>query len=319
MKRIVVLTTLIAAGAVSYAVAQGGQQPMVVEVQKLKDNLFVLTGGSANGNTTVFIQSNGITVVDTKNPGWGAPVLAKIKELSPKPVTTIINTHSHGDHVSGNVEFPATVDVIVHENTAANMKEMLSPPGLGKPGANKPTIFEQNQGRGLPKRTFDDRMTLFRGPDEVELHYFGRGHTNGDAWVLFPSARVAVAGDVVPGKRLPIVDSNNGGSGVEYGESVAKAHRTLNKLADSFVTGHAMTITGAELIEYATFMREFAEAARAAKKAGTAVDAFAKSYTIPATFQGYTAPQEGSVRAAAQAVYDELDAIKPVSTRPVGR
>ena len=61
MKRIVVLTALIAAGAVSYVVAQqGGQKPMVVEVQKLKDNLFVLTGGG--GNTTVFVQADGITV-----------------------------------------------------------------------------------------------------------------------------------------------------------------------------------------------------------------------------------------------------------------
>jgi len=85
MKRVVVLTALIAAGAVSYVIAQqGGQKPMVVGVEKLKDNLFVLTGGG--GNTTVFVQSNGITVVDTKNPGWGAPILAKIQELSPRPL-----------------------------------------------------------------------------------------------------------------------------------------------------------------------------------------------------------------------------------------
>ena len=148
MKRIAVLTALIAAGAVSYVVAQqGGQKPMVVEVQKLKDNLFVLTGGG--GNTTVFVQSNGITVVDTKNPGWGAPILAKIQELSPKPVTTIINTHTHGDHVSGNVEFPATVDIVVQENTATNMKMMKAVTGLGKPGAPPPpNIFEQNAGQG---------------------------------------------------------------------------------------------------------------------------------------------------------------------------
>ena len=304
MKRIVLLTALIATGTVSYLVAQGGQKPMVVQVEKLKDNLFVLTGGG--GNTTVFVQSSGITVVDTKNPGWGAPILAKIQELSPKPVTTIINTHSHGDHVSGNVEFPATVDIVVHENTATNMKEMMSPPGMGKPGANKPTIFDQNQGKGLPKRTFKDRMTLFKGPDQIDLYYFGRGHTNGDAWVLFPSARVVAAGDIVPGKRVPIVDTNNGGSGVDYGNSVAKAHSTLSKLADTFVTGHATPMTSAELMEYATFMREFADAARAAKKAGTAIAAYAKSYTIPAKFQGYTAAQEAGVRAAAQAIYDEV-------------
>ncbi|HUP39574.1 MAG TPA: MBL fold metallo-hydrolase [Vicinamibacterales bacterium] len=305
MKRIVVLTALIATGAVSYGVAQqGGQKPMVVEVEKLKDNLFILKGGG--GNTTVFVQSNGITVVDTKNPGWGAPILAKIKELSPKPITTIINTHSHGDHVSGNVEFPASVDVVVHENTATNMKEMMSPPGMGKPGANKPTIFDQNQGTGMPKRTFKDRMTLFKGPDVIELYYFGRGHTNGDAWVLFPALRVVAMGDIVAGKRVPLIDSNNGGSGTEWSETVVKAHRALTSLADTFVTGHENSMTGAELMDYTTFLREFADSVRAAKKAGTAVDAFAKSYAFPAKFQGYTAFQESGVRAAAQAIYDEI-------------
>ena len=118
MKRSVALTALIALGTLSYVVAQQtGEQAKVVDVEKLRDNLYVLKGGG--GNTTVFVQANGITVVDTKNPGWGAPILAKIKELSPKPVTTIINTHTHYDHVSGNVEFPATVDVVVQENTAA--------------------------------------------------------------------------------------------------------------------------------------------------------------------------------------------------------
>ncbi len=100
----------------------------------------------------MFVQANGITVVDTKNPGWGAPILEKIKELSPKPVTTIINTHTHGDHVSGNVEFPATVDIVVQENTAANMKQMRGAAGTGKPGAPPPpNIFEANKGAGLPE------------------------------------------------------------------------------------------------------------------------------------------------------------------------
>src|SRR5687767_14122615 len=300
MKRLVVLATVLTVGALSLAVA-ASQQPAaaaqaarVVEVEKLRDNLFVLTGGG--GNTAVFVGASGVVVVDTKNPGWGQPILDRIKELSPKPVTTIINTHTHGDHVSGNVEFPATVDVVVQENTATNMKAMKAVTGLSKPGAPPPVnIFEQNQGKGLPKRTFKDRMTLFKGPDQVELYCFGRGHTNGDAWRLFPSARVVTASDIVPGKRVPIVDSNDGGSGVEYGDSVSKAHGALSKVADTFVTGHAMTFTTAELMEYATFIREFAEAARAAEKAGTTVEAFAKSYTIPAKFQGYTPTLEAAI------------------------
>jgi cyclase len=306
MKRIVVLTALIAAGAVSFVVAQqGGQKPMVVGVEKLKENLFVLTGGG--GNTTVFVQSNGITVVDTKNPGWGAPILAKIQELSPKPITTIINTHTHGDHVSGNVEFPATVDIVVQEKTAANMKAMRPVTGLSKPGAPAPpNIFDQNGGKGLPKRTFKDRMTLFKGPDQIDLYYLGRGHTNGDAWVLFPTLRVLTAGDIVSGKNLPLLDANNGGSGLEIGDTIAKAHSTFSKAADTVITGHAMTMTMPEMQEYATFNREFAASVRAAKKAGQGVEEVVKSWTMPAKYQGYAPAAEARLRANVQVIYDEI-------------
>ena len=306
MKRMIVLTALMAVGALSYVVAQqGATQARVVGVEKLKDNLYVLTGGG--GNTTVFIQSDGITVVDTKNPGWGAPILEKIKELSPKPVTTIINTHTHGDHVSGNVEFPASVNIVVQENTAANMKQMRPVTGLSKPGAPPaPNIFEQHKGHGLPKQTFKDRMTLFKGPDQVELHYFGRGHTNGDAWVLFPSLRVVSAGDIVSGKNLPLLDANNGGSGLEIGETIAKAHSTFSKSADMVVTGHSTTMNMTELLEYANFNREFAAAMREAKKAGRSVEDVAKSWTMPAKYQGYAAAQEPRLRSNAQVIFDEI-------------
>ena len=117
MRRVMVLGVLLAVGSLSIAVSafQQPPAPKVIEVEKLKDNFFVLKGGG--GNTAVLVATNGVVVVDTKNPGWGEPVLVKIKELTSKPVTTIINTHTHGDHVSGNVEFPATVDIVTHENT----------------------------------------------------------------------------------------------------------------------------------------------------------------------------------------------------------
>lgn len=308
MKRIIVLTALVVAGAMSYVVAQQqGEKPRVVVVEKLKDNLFVLKGDGGGGNTTVFVQSDGITVVDTKNPGWGAPILEKIKELSPKPVTTIINTHTHGDHVSGNVEFPATVDIVVQENTATNMKQMRPVTGLGKPGAPPtPNIFEQHKGHGLPKRTFKDRMTLFKGPDQVELYYFGRGHTNGDAWILFPTLRVVTAGDIVSGKNLPLLDANNGGSGLEIGDTIAKAHSAFSKTADTVVTGHSVNMTLPELMEYATFNREFAAAMREAKKAGKGVEDVVKTWTMPAKYQGYTAAAEPRLRSNAQVIFDEI-------------
>src|SRR6476469_10005479 len=109
MKRCVVLGMLMMAGTLSITVAayqQAADQPKIIEVDKLKDNLYVLKGGG--GNTAVFITEKGVVVVDTKNPGWGQPLIDKIKTLTDKPIVRIINTHTHYDHVSGNVEFPAT-------------------------------------------------------------------------------------------------------------------------------------------------------------------------------------------------------------------
>ena len=220
MKRSIVLGVLLVVGALSIAIAAQQPQARVIDVTKLKDNLYVLKGGG--GNTAVFITANGVVVVDAKNPGWGQPILDKIKTLTDKPVTTLINTHTHGDHVSGNVEFPATVDIIVQENTAANMKKMIPNSTAADQTVPAQTIFQQNGGRGLPKRTFKDKMTLFKGADEVDLFYFGRGHTNGDAWVFFPALRVVHAADIFSGKNLPLLDANNGGSAVEIANSLEK-------------------------------------------------------------------------------------------------
>ena len=90
MKRASVLTVLVVVGGLTAAVAarqQPSDKPKIIEVDKLHDNLFVLRGAGGGGNTAVFITADGVTVVDTKNPGWGQPILAKIKELTPKPVT----------------------------------------------------------------------------------------------------------------------------------------------------------------------------------------------------------------------------------------
>jgi glyoxylase-like metal-dependent hydrolase (beta-lactamase superfamily II) len=290
-------------GALSMAVGayqQQGDKPKVVEVEKLKDNLFVLKGGG--GNTAVFVQSSGVTVVDTKNPGWGQPILDKIKELTDKPVTTIINTHTHGDHVSGNVEFPATVEVVTQENTKANMDKMAAVTGL--PAPNPPrNIFAENQGRGLPKRSFKDRLTLGNGADQIDLYYFGRAHTNGDAWVVFPSLRVMHAGDVFSGKVVPIMDSNNGGSGLEYPDTLRKAHAGV-KNVDTIITGHSTQMTMDDLRQYSEFLRDFVEAVRAGKKAGQTVDQIAEAWKVPEKYAGYTA-QPQRVKADVQVVFNE--------------
>ena len=309
MKRSIVLGVLIGIGALSFVVAaqqQAGRgappAPRVIEVEKLKDNLFLLKGGG--GNTAVFITGAGVVVVDAKNPGWGQPILDKIKELTTKPITTLINTHTHGDHVSGNVEFPSTVDIIVQENTKTNMGKMI--PNITAQDQTVPaqTIFQANNGRGLPKRTFKDKMTLFKGADEIDLYYFGRGHTNGDAWVVFPALRTVHAGDIFSGKNLPLLDANNGGSAIVIADSLQKGLDTL-KNVDTIITGHSTQMTMSDLKEYIAFNREFANDVQAAKKSGKSIDEIAAVWKIPTKYAGYATADPNRLKNNVRLAYTE--------------
>jgi len=270
-----VLCGLIAVGALSVGLTAfqppAQQGPKVIEVEKVKDNLFMLKGGG--GNTAVFVTANGVTVVDAKNPGWGQPILDKIKELTPKPVTLLINTHTHGDHVSGNVDFPATVDIVVQENTKTNMEKM--------------PIFKEHNGKGMPKKTFKDTMTLGSGKDRVDLYYFGRGHTNGDAFIVFPELRLMHAGDIFSGKNLPLLDMNNGGSGGEIGTTLTKAHAGI-KNVDSIITGHSTVMKWDDLAEYAQFNKDFLADVQAGMKAGKSPDEIAAGWKPAAKYKDYT-------------------------------
>ena len=304
MRRQLVLGVLLAMGTVSIGTAawQAGPAPRVVEVDQIKDNLYMMRNGG--GNSAVFIMADGVTVVDTKNPGWGQPLLEKIKSVTGKPNVRIINTHTHGDHVSGNVEFPATVEVVTHDNTAKNMQEMKSPTGI-TPAPDAPVnIFKDNNGKGLPRRTFKDKMSIGKGADQIDLYYFGRGHTNGDAWVVFRALGVMHAGDIFSGKNIPLLDAVNGGSGVLIGDTLAKAAKDV-KNVDRIITGHSTVMTVADLEEYAAFNTDFKNTVQAGKKAGQTVDQIAAAYKIPERFKGYAAPAEARLKNNVQIVWDE--------------
>ena len=314
MRRQIVLGALLLFGALSLTAAALQQPPgpsaSAIEVEKLADNLYVLKALPASGgNTSVFLTANGVVVVDTKNPGWGQPLLEKIKTITNKPVTTIINTHTHGDHVSGNVEFPATVDVVTHENTRNNMTAMRPASFVAQPPTGPaPNIFTANGNRNQAKRTFKDKMTIGRGADQIDLMYFGPSHTNGDAMVLFPGLRVLHMADVFPTKGVPGMDANNGGTGVGYADTLAKIADFADKSnVEMIVNGHNnTTTTRADLREYIQFVRDFVKAAQDGKKAGKSVDEVTAAWKTPAKYAGYEAmPIAVRVRADVQLIYNE--------------
>ncbi len=309
MKRELVLGTLIVLGGLSLVVS-GLQAPAgpsaaaraATKIEKVKDNLYMITGSGvadtsafSGGNTAVLITDAGVVIVDTKLPGWGQIVLDRIKTVTNKPVTTIINTHTHSDHTGSNEFFGTTVDSIVQENTKANMAKMAE--------------FKGDKARFLPKRTYKDRLTIGKGKDQIDLYYFGRGHTNGDTFVVFPALRTMHAGDMFAWKALPYIDTDNGGSVAIHPQTLAKVVATI-KDVDTVITGHIPTpTTWNELKEYADFTQDFVTWAQNEMKAGKTVDQAVPEYKVPAKYRGYVAsanPQFGGVKTNLEALYKEL-------------
>ena len=306
MKRSVLLGLLLAVGSLSIVVRAGTdvnvsqgqagapQGPRAIDIVKLKDNLYVLTSSTpgnpatfSGGNVAVFITDDGVTLVDTKLAGWGQAVLDKVKSVTPKPVTRIINTHTHGDHTGNDGFFGTTVEIIAHENTKTNMEKM--------------DAFKGDNAKFLPGKTYKDRLTLGSGKNRIELYYFGAGHTNGDTFVVFPDLRVLHTGDMFAWKDAPLCDRNNGGSCVAFPQTLSKVIANITDV-DTIIPGHSPMQTPKDLQEYQQFLADLLTQAQAAMTAGKTVDEAAAAFKVD-KYPGYKTER---VKAAIQAIYDEM-------------
>ena len=300
MRRVIALGLLLAAGTLALAATSrpAVQEPRTVTIQTMnvRENLYVISGGG--GDTAALVtEAHGVVLVDTKLAGWGQSILEAVQAITDQPVSTIINTHTHGDHVGGNLDFPATVEIIAHENTAANMARMEAFTGVAA--------------EFLPDRPFGDTLTLFEGRDQIDLYYFGAGHTDGDTIVVFPALDVAHLGDLFAVRGTPIIDVSNGGSGVAYPDTLDRALASIEGVR-RVIPGHITPPAGSpiprwtswdDLREYARFNRDFHGAVRAAREAGRSVDQAVTSLDLQARYPDYGMDR---ARANVQAIYDEL-------------
>jgi cyclase len=290
MKRLAVLSGLLLVGVISMAVArqqpQQGQ-PAQLEIQKVKEKLYMITGGG--GATAAFITEKGVVVVDTKLRGNGPGILEKIKSVTPKPVIMVINTHTHGDHVGSNDAFTGVVEFVAHENCKASMEKMPA--------------FQTEEGKKfLPGKTYKDKLSLLKGADKIDLYYFGRGHTGGDTFIVFPALKAMHSGDIFAGKGTPIMDTNNGGSGLDYPKTLAKAAAGI-KGVETVIPGHSSLMTWNDFKEYGEFIRELVAAVEQAKKNGKTADEAAAEIKMPEKYNGYNM---GRLKGNVTAIYSEL-------------
>ena len=248
MRRARVLALIVVAGFTVVTVAAQQQRPRIPPtgtIKKVRDNLYVIPG--AGGNTTVFVTRAGVVLVDTKLANNGEAILSQVRSVSGSAVTMIINTHSHPDHIGSNDYFAPSVEKVTHENTkkwmAANARV-----------ASNPAV--------MPTKTFTDRLTLGSGSDQIDLYYFGAGHTDGDAFIVFPALRAMAAGDIFAWKMAPLIDPMAGGSVVALSDTLEKALKGIGNV-DTVIEGHGDVNTWAGFRDYTLFNRALLDAAKA--------------------------------------------------------
>jgi glyoxylase-like metal-dependent hydrolase (beta-lactamase superfamily II) len=179
------------------------------------------------GDVAVRVTPEGVILVDDKYPENLTDVLAALRTVTAQPIRYMLNSHHHGDHVSGNVNVAAMgVDIIAHRNIRENSLRIKQP--------------------GAPNIVFEDRGGLYLGGVEVRMYHFGRGHTNGDTVIHFPDLRAIHMGDLVI-DGMPVIDYAGGGSALEFVKTI---DGLLALDFDVAIPGHGKVMTKDEVRAY---------------------------------------------------------------------
>ena len=249
--------TLAFAAALSFSVALVAQPPAggggkggapkagatVEKIRTLKPNLYLITGGGAN--TLVRVTPEGLILVDTKNPGDENynRVMEEIKSVTPLPVKWVINTQHHPDHVGTNQKF---IDAGAQVLAVEPLKTFMGSDPRTKDIPGRPTV------------TFAKDYVLKFGGAEVQLYFYGPGHSGGDTIVYFPAEKIVMVGDQMT-DAAPLVDFANGGSLKTWNASLDGA---LSMEFEFAIPGRGEPKTKAEVQAYRAKIATLAQRAK---------------------------------------------------------
>ncbi len=227
MRRIV-LTSVFVATALSLGAqrteAMGARAQQGLSIEQVKDGLYAIMG--SGGNVGVRVTSEGVILIDDKFPQNFADIQALVATVSDQPVRYVLNTHHHGDHAGGNVEYINIAEIIAHQNARDNM-------------------VRGNQD-APPRVVFTDQTAVYLGGVEVRAYYMGRGHTNGDAVIYFPDLRTVHGGDLLHGSA-PFIDYGNGGSSEGW---VSTMNNILALDFDTAIPGHGAIMDRQDVVNF---------------------------------------------------------------------
>ena len=214
---------------------RAGSSSELFEFRKVADGVHVAVAAPAykvNSNTAIIETDDGVLIVDSHSkPSAARAVVQQLRDLTPKPVRYVVNTHFHWDHWQGNEVYPAAypnVEVITNDITReAMVRKSLKrirdhvrtvPAEIAKlradlaaatdPGQRAELASNLRQAEAyleeiralkpaLPTMAFENTMRIFERDREIHLLYLGRAHTEGDVFVYLPREKVVVTGDAV--------------------------------------------------------------------------------------------------------------------------
>jgi cyclase len=211
----------------------GGAAPQPLAVHQLKPNIYWVEGGG--GNSAVIVGSNGVIVVDTKTTAAaGAELVADVAKITPKPITTVLLTHSDGDHVNGLASFPSGIAIISQDNCKTEMQAAANTPAGAALTGHMPT-------RTVTKNMED--MTV-EGV-HLRVFHFVPAHTSGDLMVYLPDDKIMFTGDIVATQSpYPLVHLEKNGSTEGWATTI---NGILETDAVTFVPGHGNVLAKTDL------------------------------------------------------------------------
>jgi len=208
--------------------------PAPFNLIKVADDLYVIDGGGA-GNVAVYITNEGVIMVDDKFEQHFDEIMANVKKVTNQPVKYILSTHYHADHSGGNTRWSSIAEIISTRNAHDGIVQ------------HKQSNAPDNM---IPARvTFTQETDLFLGGKEVRAKYYGRGHTNGDAFVYFPALKVLHTGDMFT-SATPLIDYPGGGSLVEWTKTLDSVMGDKSLDFDTVIPGHGPVSKKADLLTY---------------------------------------------------------------------
>jgi cyclase len=202
-----------------------GPAPQPLKVHELQSNVFWVEGGG--GNSGVIVGEKGVVVIDAKTTAAsGKELLDDIAKITPKPVTTVILTHSDVDHVNGLVSFPAGIKIIAHENNKKEQETALASGGRGAPPADH-----------LPTQvvTRNSESLEIEGV-QFQLLHWAPAHTSGDLVVYLPAQKIVFTGDILAMQLPdPLIHLEKHGSSAGW---ITTAQGMVALDANQYVPGH---------------------------------------------------------------------------------